>query len=167
LKDKWLLKTYLEGGGGGNGGESYSLAWHFAAHYTSIDCFEKRGVKGLLITIGDEAPHARLSTANLVDVMGGEIPAESRVVTVQEMLDEVRKKYEVHHIHLLDYSGQKESEKAPWIKLLGENLHMVNSHMQIADKISQIALKHFAKQNSLPLPAEGDKPADNTESEIL
>lgn len=40
-----LEKLYLEGGGGGNGSESYGLLWYFAAMKTKIDCFEKRQKK--------------------------------------------------------------------------------------------------------------------------
>jgi hypothetical protein len=47
-------KLFIEGGGGGNYGESYGMPWLFAAEKTSIDCFEKRGKKGFLFTVGDE-----------------------------------------------------------------------------------------------------------------
>ena len=30
LLEHWLTHVWLEGGGGGNRGESYALAWHFA-----------------------------------------------------------------------------------------------------------------------------------------
>ena len=40
-----LTDLYLEGGGGGNYGESYHLLWYFAAYRTAADCFEKRGKK--------------------------------------------------------------------------------------------------------------------------
>ncbi|MGD0331615.1 MAG: hypothetical protein ABSB40_14415, partial [Nitrososphaeria archaeon] len=49
-----LQKFYLEGRGGGNDNESYTFPWYFAAMHTSIDCFEKRGKKGYLFTVGDE-----------------------------------------------------------------------------------------------------------------
>ena len=39
---KQLTSLYLEGGGGGNGGESYNLAWYFAGKRTRTDCYEKR-----------------------------------------------------------------------------------------------------------------------------
>lgn len=45
---------YIEGNGGGNFGESYAGAWLFGGMMTSIDCFEKRGEKGFLFTVGDE-----------------------------------------------------------------------------------------------------------------
>lgn len=61
-----LDKLYFEGMGGGNGYESYSAAWAFAAFNTDCDCW-KRGEKGTLITLGDEPlnpylPHDRYSS---------------------------------------------------------------------------------------------------------
>ncbi len=46
--DMWLTRTYLEGNGGGNGGESYLLAWYFASKHVKIDSFNKRKVKGFV-----------------------------------------------------------------------------------------------------------------------
>ena len=36
---KQLKDLYLEGGGGGNGSESYPIAWYFAANKTQLDSF--------------------------------------------------------------------------------------------------------------------------------
>ena len=52
--DLWLTRTYLEKGGGGNAGESYLLAYYFAAFHTDIDAYSKRGQRGFLFTVGDE-----------------------------------------------------------------------------------------------------------------
>jgi len=49
-----LRKLYIEGGGGGNWGESYAMAWLFAARMTATDAWEKRHEKGFLFTVGDE-----------------------------------------------------------------------------------------------------------------
>lgn len=49
IRDLWL-----EGGGGANNGESYSVAHLLAAFKTSADAWEKENRKGLLFTIGDE-----------------------------------------------------------------------------------------------------------------
>ena len=70
LLDKWLMDTYLEGGGGGNDGESYMLAWYFAARHTKIDCWEKRKEKGFLFTIGDEHNLPSIPGPVLEKIMG-------------------------------------------------------------------------------------------------
>ena len=70
LLDHWLTTVWLEGRGGGNDGESYMLAWYFAGKHTSIDCFEKRGQKGLLFTIGDEPCLNSIGEKTLKSIMG-------------------------------------------------------------------------------------------------
>ena len=54
--DDQLRNIILEGNGGGQHYESYGLAYRFAAHHTVTDAFEKRGKRGYLFTMGDEAP---------------------------------------------------------------------------------------------------------------
>jgi hypothetical protein len=68
-----LSQIYLEGGGGGNGTESYNLPWYFAATRTQLDCVEKRGKKGLLFTIGDEDPDMTLLRQNVKDYLGDDL----------------------------------------------------------------------------------------------
>jgi hypothetical protein len=45
--DDDLGRMVLEGGGGGQMTESYELAMYFMARHTSIDCFDRRGRKGV------------------------------------------------------------------------------------------------------------------------
>ncbi len=52
--DKCLTDIYIEGAGGGQIKESYVLAHYFFARHTVTDCYEKRGKKGYLFTLGDE-----------------------------------------------------------------------------------------------------------------
>lgn len=110
LLDYWLEKIYLEGGGGGNGGESYSLAHYVAAHHTSIDCFEKRGQKGFLFTIGDEHNHPNYHASAMKNLFN--MP-EAKHYTSEELIKAAQEKYHVFHI---DLSGGLSS----WKKLLGE-----------------------------------------------
>jgi len=49
-----LDKVYMEHGGGGNGFESYTAAWYMGLNRTKLDCYEKQGRKGIIITMGDE-----------------------------------------------------------------------------------------------------------------
>lgn len=51
-----MNKIWFEQGGGGNGFESYDLAWYFARYYTRTDSLIKRNQKGILFTIGDDNP---------------------------------------------------------------------------------------------------------------
>src|SRR4051812_39764882 len=55
-----LSKLFLEGGGGAQVMESYERAMHFTARHTAIDCLQKRGKRGYLFVIGDEAPYAKV-----------------------------------------------------------------------------------------------------------
>ena len=74
-----LMTLCLEGGGGGNDGESYNLLWYFASRHTSTDCHEKRHKKGLLFTIGDDKCHADLSRSEIFNAFGDNV----RVLGVQ------------------------------------------------------------------------------------
>ena len=116
-----LEDLYLEGNGGGNNGESYNVLWYFAATKTSTDNFEKRGKKGILITIGDEPPVFELTREEIKQFIGGE---PTRDYTSAELLEMVRKQYDVYHIIVEQGSGfHGYGERAVvggWTKLLGE-----------------------------------------------
>ena len=63
LLEQNLTNIFLEGNGGGNGGESYWLPLAFAAKQVETDHYEKRGKKGHLIIIADEPCHSFDSVA--------------------------------------------------------------------------------------------------------
>ena len=92
MRDLWL-----EGNGGGNGGESYSLAHVFAATKTVADSWEKRRNKGVLITIGDEPVHDVIEGSDLARVMGAQY---STTMTKRQCVDLASQTYEVFHIVL-------------------------------------------------------------------
>lgn len=116
ILEKWLKMIYLEGAGGGNGGESYLLAWAVASRQTKIDSFNKRGVKGVLITIGDDRTHKNVESNRNAALLGGE-----GSFTASEVLDEARKKYDVFHINVCDYLGNMAQVRDHWAELLGPN----------------------------------------------
>lgn len=97
LMEKWLKLVYLEGGGGGNGGESYNLAWYFAARHTSIDSFIKRHKKGVLITIGDEPCHKAIAASDIRDLFGDGTEGN---VTSTDLLEKVKEQWEPYHIQM-------------------------------------------------------------------
>lgn len=119
LLDHWLKTVYLEGSGGGNDGESYLLAWYFAAFHTSIDCFEKRGRKGLLFTIGDEPCLDQVDGASLKKLMG---PGQYLTMTAKQLLEAARQKYEVYHLNMKQTrSGSRDHVAASWKALVGND----------------------------------------------
>lgn len=136
--DHWLENTWLEGGGGGNGGESYHLAWYFAAKHTSIDCMKKRGRKGLLFTIGDEPIHKDLPAAYQKALMG---PGEYLDTTAANLLQEAQENYDVYHIHVASTNSWREDHSG-WKELLGERFIVAESEQAIAKIIIDITTAH-------------------------
>lgn len=140
LLDKWLKDTYLEGGGGGNNGESYLLAWYFAALHTSTDCFEKRGRKGLLFTIGDEPVLPELPKSTLQNLFG---KGQFQTYTAHELLTKARETYDVYHIHVKETTaGSLQHVADGWKQLMQDNLIVVEKHKDVAQVIADTVLKH-------------------------
>lgn len=139
LLDKWLTDVYLEGGGGGNAGESYLLAWYFASFHTSIDCFEKRKEKGFLFTIGDEPTLKGIPKSRLQNIMGdGQYDNFSATV----LFDKAREKYNVYHLHIRETgAGSRQETIDGWKQLIGDNLVLVERHEDVSRIISEIITK--------------------------
>lgn len=134
LLDKWLTDVYLEGGGGGNGGESYLLAWYFAGRHTAIDCFEKRKQKGYLFTVGDEPVHKSIAKNAVEHIMGD---GEYGNYTAQELLANAQAKYNVYHIHIRETStGRRPETIQGWKEIMGNNLIVIDNHEQVAKAIA-------------------------------
>lgn len=132
--DKWLTEIYLEGGGGGQNKESYLLAWLFSARHTSCDCFEKRGQKGFLFTIGDESNWDKLQRERLEQIMGY---AEAVTLTDKQLLEEVQRSYHVFHIHINEASYKNDPQVLGyWKGMLGERLIILNDYNAIAETIA-------------------------------
>jgi len=138
LLDFWLTKVFLEGKGGGNDGESYSLAHLFAAKYTAIDCFEKRNQKGILITIGDEKTLTHYSSSMLKNLLGDD---EYHDYSSSELMTMASEKYEIYHLHIKETrAGHDTSTIRDWNELLGDHLIVIESRDQVADKIAEIVV---------------------------
>jgi len=154
LMDKWLTEVYLEGGGGGNGGESYLLAWYFASRHTAIDCMEKRGKKGYLITIGDEPTFRSIPEDAIKNIMGEVAPlpydeedwTPDDELTAEDLLAEAKRKYEVYHIHIHQTKqGQMEKNIDSWKDLIGDNLIVAEAKEDIPDIIAGIVCNNFGE----------------------
>src|SRR6185369_9756018 len=88
LMDQWLTWSYLEGGGGGSGEESYELALYFLAQHTEMDCSLKRKKKGYLFMTGDENPYPVLSRHVVDAVVGDRLDEDLKVEEVVALLQE-------------------------------------------------------------------------------
>lgn len=149
--DMWLTRTYIESGGGGNGGESYLLAWYFAAFHTSIDSFEKRNQKGVLFTVGDEPCLKNLPVSAIREIMGKGQQTYSHV----ELLQEAQKKYDVYHISVL-HSSQAKRADAGWKELLGDNCISIEDYQTIPEVIKNIICEKHKETDNPSKPSEGN-----------
>lgn len=115
-----LEKLWLEGFGGGNGSESYILAWYFAAKYCKMDCFDKRGEKGFLFTFGDEPPTPELTPYELKEVFGDRSDLSKRRLSATDCLEIASEKFNCYHI-ILHGSGYSRYHGvvSRWKELMG------------------------------------------------
>jgi hypothetical protein len=143
LLDKWLTDVYLEGGGGGNDGESYLLAWYFAARHTALDSIEKRNEKGFLFTVGDEPTLKSIPSESLVNIMGN---GQYFNTSASELLDAAKEIYHVYHLHIKETgSGGRQSVMDGWKQLMGDNLIIVERKEDVSRIIPEIIAKHQSK----------------------
>lgn len=137
---KWLTGLWLEGGGGGTRHESYPLAWLMAARHTSIDCFEKRGQKGFLFTVGDETFHKVLEPSALKKILGYD---ESSELTATQLFHEASRIYNIFHIHCQQGSYRDDTQIFnDWKELLGQRFFVLEDIEKVPEIVaSTIALE--------------------------
>lgn len=153
--DMWLQRVWPEGGGGGNAGESYLLAWHFAALKTVTDSFEKRNKKGILITIGDEPSLHNVTAKELKEIYGSN--HQFSKLSDSELLEMVSKKYEVYHLHMLQGSAGERS-LSYWVNLLGQRCIPVSDFNLVDDIIADLVIQEFKQPAGLLFKASDNVP---------
>jgi hypothetical protein len=158
LLDKWLTQVWLEGKGGGNAGESYALAWFFAAKHTALDCLEKRGKKGILFTIGDE-PVLNDYPAQVQEALMGK--GQYSDETAASLLAKAREKYECFHIHIAEtHTGSAKSTINGWRELMRDNLFVAKSHKEVPKIIAEAIVRVTgAKASDAPVMEKKETPA--------
>lgn len=149
---KQVEKLYVEGGGGNNAGESYLAAHYFAAFKTKADSVIKRGKKGYLFTIGDEAPLDTITKAQIKQVFGDDVQAD---MTAQECLDAAKQYFEVFHLIVKPVSHQPVVQK--WEALLGDRAIRVQNADLLAEVIvSTIQVNEGASVHDVVASWSGD-----------
>lgn len=131
-----LQSLVIEGGGGGNRGESYLLAHIIAGYHTETDSFFKRGVKGFLFTIGDEPNLPSIQGRELEKVLGYQKGAEA--ISQEEAIQKAKEQYHVFHIHITNASHGTRSAES-WKSLLGQ--HVLTCASGEVDKVIAKAIK--------------------------
>jgi hypothetical protein len=126
LMDQWLTWSYLEGGGGGSGEESYELGMYFLAMHSEMDCMTKRGKRGYLFITGDEKPYPTLSKHVVEAVIGDNLDED---LSCEEIVAEVQKSF-VPFFIIPDYARAKRCERR-WRDLLGDNVICLDASMDV------------------------------------
>ena len=143
-----LEEFVLEGGGGGNSGESYLLAHIIAGYHTETDSWFKRHKKGYLFTIGDEPNLHGISGRALEDFLGYQHPANP--ISEEEAVKKAQEQYNVYHIHVTN--GSYGTRIAPgWKNLLGQNVLTCDSH-NVHNVIAE-AIKQHEDLTGIPYEA--------------
>ena len=120
----------------------YDLAAYFAAYHTSIDCFNKRGVKGVFITIGDELYYNEVNPEHVARVVGDNLEAP---IPIKTLVQDVQKTFEWFHILANRPVGYGTRNLEAWEDLLGpERVVVLDDPKDICEVITKIILGHEA-----------------------
>jgi hypothetical protein len=132
--DDNLGKIYIEGGGGGQVFESYELSLYYMAYHTKIDCYEKRGKKGYLFTIGDEKPYPYIQADQVRTHIGDE---HVRAVDLESVLTELNRRY--HHFHIIPTNtshGKNSDIQELWRSLMQERILLLENADAVCETIA-------------------------------
>jgi hypothetical protein len=120
--DRWLMLTYLEGGGGGSNEESYELAMYFAARHTEMDCWVKRQKRGYFIMTGDELPYAQVGKSVVERIVGDDLAEDLAVDKVTRALAETYEPF-----FLIPNLERRARCERKWRDLLGDHVIAMES----------------------------------------
>lgn len=132
---KQIEKFFIEGNGGGNGGESYPLVWWFASHKTKCDAILKHHRMGYVFTVGDEAPHKVLPRKQIQRFLGGNAEAD---IKIEQLLEGVTANWNVFHLITPTDATQYQNAVKKWRDLLGERAIEVDDHNRLGEIIVSV-----------------------------
>ncbi len=115
--DQWLTWSWLEGGGGGNGCESYDLAMYFAARHTETDSVVKRSKRGYFFMTGDEKPYPATSRHMVEAVIGDELPED---LSLEKVCEELSRVY--HPFFIIPTPSRRQYCEEAWREVLGDHV---------------------------------------------
>lgn len=122
LIDQWLTWSFLEGGGGPHGTESYELALYFLAQHTDMDCWNQRGRRGYMFMTGDENPYPAVSRIQIESIVGDrvdeDIPTAAAIAALQRTFNP---------FFLIPDAGRRAHCERAWRDLLGDQVICMES----------------------------------------
>lgn len=123
---KQMDDIYIEHGGGGNAYESYTAPWWFGLYRTKLDCFDKQGRKGVIITMGDEPLNPSLPQYQVLEYLGKVKHQGEYLFDTKKLYEEASKKFDIFHIAIDDpndcYETYENDIKRTFKPILGERL---------------------------------------------
>lgn len=132
--DDALDNLFLEGGGGGNDGETQSLLWYYLAYHTATDAWDKRGKKGYAVIVADEKV-LDLRPEHVRDHIGDGQPMGA--LDVDSLAAAVSEKWEVFILLINNMSAQMQGSEKFYKRLFGEqHVLVVEDPESIAETIA-------------------------------
>jgi len=122
LMDQWLTWSFLEGGGGGTGSESYELAFYTLAQHTDLDCWAKRRKRGYLMMTGDELPYPAVSRHQVEALIGEHLDED---IPIEEAIAAAAETYNLFFL-IPDLRRRQRCEQR-WRELLGDHVICMES----------------------------------------
>ena len=139
-----LEKIYFEGGGGGNGYETYTIAWYMGSRHCKLDCWKKNR-KGLIITLGDEPLNPILRASDINRFIGD----QSQDIDTESLYQETSMKYDIYHISVDDYDTcykyRDSLVDSSWTKVIPKSHYSVCKLDNLANKITDIIKNHYTE----------------------
>lgn len=115
--DDELDNVFIEAGGGGNDGETSTLAALYLADHTSTDSWEKRHKKGYVFFVGDERA-LDLKAGQVREFMGDEQPAGN--LSAEAVFKRLQEKWNVYFLLIDNYTAQYQNSYDQYAGFLGQ-----------------------------------------------
>lgn len=156
---KQMQEIYLEKGGGSNRYESYTAPWYFGLYHTRLDCFDKQGRKGVIITMGDEPLNPALNKRDVEHFLGVGLEEQVELKT-NKLYKEASKKFDIYHISVeddrtnynKDRSSYEDEVDKSFKDVIGDDHYLVSSVNGLQKNIVKCIEKSYKKRERL---AEG------------
>ena len=116
--DTALDNLFLEGNGGGNGGETATLLWYYLNNHVVTDAWEKRGKKGYFFLIADEIA-LDLRPEQVKEFIGVEESPSPDLLTAEHLAKQLKDKWEVFVLLLNNGTAYRQRSKEFYTKLFG------------------------------------------------